>query len=138
MQPIIFNLLMSSSFDGYYTTLPNGSTVWVPTQTILTGSRQRGSPQRYSDETYTPGANNGYTAGRNCDQYDRSYNGNNFYEDDESDFEDDEYYSDSDDDDSDFDMDDESDDDDSDWDPDDDDSDWVPDYDDDSDDDSDW
>lgn len=37
--------------------------------------RQSKVPQRFQDETFLPGSNNGYTAGRAIDSYDRDYDG---------------------------------------------------------------
>ena len=47
----------------------NGQTNILPQ-----GSRRERRPVvRYSEETYTPGSNNQYTAGREVDPYDRGY-----------------------------------------------------------------
>ncbi len=45
------------------------------TPTVTSSGRVSNPVIRYSNETFVPGSNNGYTAGRQCDQYARDYNG---------------------------------------------------------------
>ena len=44
------------------------------TGNILSSSRHATEFIMYAQERWVPGSNNGYTAGRACDQYDRHYN----------------------------------------------------------------
>ena len=69
-----------SSSDGKTIYLANGKTCWIPTsENIVSGKRTRKKPVRYSDESFTAGSNNQYTAGREVDPYDREYDGTDDY-----------------------------------------------------------
>jgi hypothetical protein len=47
-----------------------------PGQILAAGTRRvTSTPISYSSQTWVPGSNNAYTAGRNCDHFDRGYGG---------------------------------------------------------------
>lgn len=42
---------------------------------VRRSTRTRAPPKRFEDEVFLPGSNNGYTAGREIDSYDKDYDG---------------------------------------------------------------